>query len=87
MIKEIKYFIFTVIIIIFLIFTLKYYFSDTNIKNSYRALNNINKKIELYLNDIPNLKSDTENIIEYINETNTKKKKKYSFWNLLNKDD
>ena len=87
MIKEIKYFIFTVIIIIFLIFTLKYYFSDTNIKNSYRALNKINKKIELYLNDIPNLKSDTENIIEYINETNTKKKKKYSFWNLLNKDD
>ena len=87
MIKEIKYFTFTVIIIIFLIFTLKYYFSDTNIKNSYRALNNINKKIELYLNDIPNLKSDTENIIEYINETNTKKKKKYSFWNLLNKDD
>ena len=87
MIKEIKYFTFIVIIIIFLIFTLKYYFSDTNIKNSYRALNNINKKIELYLNDIPNLKSDTENIIEYINETNTKKKKKYSFWNLLNKDD
>ena len=87
MIKEIKYFTFIVIIIIFIIFTLKYYFSDTNIKNSYRALNNINKKIELYLNDIPNLKSDTENIIEYINETNTKKKKKYSFWNLLNKDD
>ena len=87
MIKEIKYFTFILIIIIFLIFTLKYYFSDTNIKNSYRALNNINKKIELYLNDIPNLKSDTENIIEYINETNTKKKKKYSFWNLLNKDD
>tara|TARA_B100000674_G_C37471756_1_gene747364 strand:+ start:292 stop:555 length:264 start_codon:yes stop_codon:yes gene_type:complete len=87
MIKEIKYFTFIVVIIIFLIFTLKYYFSDTNIKNSYRALNNINKKIELYLNDIPNLKSDTENIIEYINETNTKKKKKYSFWNLLNKDD
>tara|TARA_Y100000768_G_scaffold306890_1_gene240929 strand:+ start:407 stop:670 length:264 start_codon:yes stop_codon:yes gene_type:complete len=87
MIKEIKYFTFTVIIIIFLIFTLKYYFSDTNIKNSYRALNSINKKIELYLNDIPYLKSDTENIIEYINETNTKKKKKYFFWNLLNKDD
>ena len=87
MIKEIKYFTFIVIIIIFLIFTLKYYFSDTNIKNSYRALNSINKKIELYLNDIPYLKSDTENIIEYINETNTKKKKKYSFWNLLNKDD
>ena len=87
MIKEIKYFTFTVIIIIFLIFTLKYYFSDKNIKNSYRALNSINKKIELYLNDIPYLKSDTENIIEYINETNTKKKKKYFFWNLLNKDD
>ena len=87
MIKEIRYTIFLVIIIGFIFFSLKYYFSDTNKKKSYRSLNNIDKKIDLYSQNIPILDNDTKNIIEYSKSTNTKKKKKYFFWELINKDD
>ena len=87
MIKEIRYTIFLVIIIGFIFFSLKYYFSDTNKKKSYRSLNNIDKKIDLYSQNIPILDNDTKNIIEYSKNTNTKKKKKYFFWELISRDD
>ena len=87
MIKEIRYTIFIVSIIGFIFFSVKYYFSDTNKKKSYRSLNNIEKKIDLYSQNIPILDNDTKNIIEYSKSTNTKKKKKYFFWELINKDD
>ena len=87
MIKEIRYTIFLVIIIGFIFFSVKYYFSDTNKKKSYRSLNNIEKKIDLYSQNIPILDNDTKNIIEYSKNTNTKKKKKYFFWELISKDD
>tara|TARA_B100001250_G_C19796898_1_gene789150 strand:- start:2211 stop:2474 length:264 start_codon:yes stop_codon:yes gene_type:complete len=87
MIKEIKYLIFTIIIFIFLFFTARYYFSDHNIKKSYRSLTNINNKINLYAESLPILENNTNDIIEYINETKTKKKKKYNFWELLDKND
>ena len=87
MIKEIKYLIFFVIIIFSIFFTTKYYFSDTNKKKSYRSFNNINKKINLYSKSLPILESNTQNIIEYVKNTNTKKKKKYFFWELIEKND
>tara|TARA_B100000745_G_scaffold248896_1_gene170932 strand:- start:478 stop:741 length:264 start_codon:yes stop_codon:yes gene_type:complete len=87
MIKEIKYLIFAIIIFAFLFFTARYYFSDKNKKNSYRSLTNINNKINLYAENLPTLENNTKNTIEYINESNTKKKKKYYFWELLNKND
>ncbi len=83
MLKEIKYFIFTFIIILFLFLTGKFYFSDTNKKNSYRSLNNINKKIDIYSEKLPILEDDTKNIIEYVEQSNKKKKKKFNFWKLL----
>ena len=48
MLKEIKYLIFIVIITLFLFFTGKYYFSDENIKKSYRSYKNIDEKIKIY---------------------------------------
>ena len=87
MIKEIKYFLFLSIIFFFIFFTVKYYFSNTNKKKSYRSLTNINEKIQTYSQDLPVLKDDTKNIIEYVKNTQTKKKKKYYFWELLSKDD
>ena len=84
MIKEIKYLIFLLIIFFFIFFTSKYYFSDINKKKSYRSLNNINKKINIYSKDLPKLEDDTKNIIEYVKNTQTKNKKKYHFWDLLN---
>ncbi len=83
MYKEIKYLIFTIIISLFLFFTGKYYFSDTNKKNSYRSSNDINKKIDLYAKKLPVLKDDSKNVVEYIEQTNNKKKKKFNFWKLL----
>tara|TARA_B100000700_G_C14219406_1_gene478571 strand:+ start:24 stop:287 length:264 start_codon:yes stop_codon:yes gene_type:complete len=87
MIKEIKYLIFITIIITFLFLTVRYYFSDKNKKNSYRSLNNINSKINLYTENLPILENNTKNIIEYINQTESEKKKKFNFWKLLDKND
>ncbi|MBD1162971.1 hypothetical protein IDG48_05415 [Pelagibacterales bacterium SAG-MED12] len=83
MLKEIKYFIFIFIICLFLFLTGRYYFSDTNKKNSYRSLQNIDQKINTYSKNIPVLEDDTKNIIEYVEQSSTKKKKKFNFWKLL----
>ena len=58
MLKEIKYLIFVVIIILFLFFTGKYYFSNENIKNSYRSYKNIDEKIKVYSKNLPLLKNE-----------------------------
>jgi len=87
MFKEIKYLIFILIIFLFLMFTGKYYFSDTNKKNSFRSLNEINKKIDFYSKKIPILEDDTKNIIEYVDQSTLKKKKKFNFWELLEENE
>ena len=87
MIKEIKYLIFLLIIIISIFFTLNYYFSDSHKKKSYRSFSNLNKKIQLYSKKLTILEDNTQNIIEYVENTQTKKKKKYFFWELIDKDD
>ena len=86
MIKEIKYLLFISIILIFLFFTGKYYFSDSNIKNSYRSYKDINEKIKIYSKKLPLLKDDTVNIIEYTKQSDKQNKKKFNFWKLLNND-
>ena len=83
MLKEIKYLIFILIIFLFIFFVGKYYFSETNIKKSYRSLNLIDKKIDIYLKKLPILENNTKDIIEYIEQTNNNKKKKFNFWKLL----
>ena len=83
MLKEIKYFIFIFIICLFLFLTGRYYFSDTNKKNSYRSLQNIDQKINTYSKNIPILEDDTKNIIEYVEKNNKKKRKKFKFLELL----
>ena len=86
MLKEIKYLIFIVIIALFIFFTGKYYFSNENIKNSYRSYKNIDQKTKDYSKNLPLLKNDTKNIIEYVKQTDKKKKKKFNFWKLLEND-
>ena len=78
--KELKYFLYVATIFGFIIFVGNYYFSDENKKNSYRSTKLYNEKILEYSN---NLKIDTENIIEYVENTDNKDKKKYKFWELL----
>ncbi len=86
MLKEIKYLFFIIIIVFFILFTGKYYFSDENLKKSYRSYKNNDEKIKVYLKDLPILKNDTQNIIEYVKQNNKKNKKKFNFWKLLEND-
>ena len=83
MLKEIKYLILIFIICLFLILTGRYYFSDINKRNSYRSINTIDEKINSYAQKLPILEDDTKDIIEYVEQSNTKKKKKFNFWKLL----
>ena len=83
MVKEIKYFVFVLLILLFLFLTGNYYFSDTNKKNSYRSLSFYNQKVETYSKNLPILEDDTKDIIEYVEKSNNKKKKKFNFWKLL----
>ena len=83
MLKEIKYLIFILVILLFIFLIGRYYFSDENKKNSFRSLNNIEKKIDSFAEKLPLLEDDTKNIIEYVEKSNTNKKKKFNFWKLL----
>ena len=86
MLREFKYLIFVVIIVLFFFFTGKYYFSNENIKKSYRSYKNIDEEIRTYSKNLPVLKDNTQNIIEYVKQTKKKKKKKFNFWKLLEND-
>ena len=82
MIKEIKYFIYIFTIILFFFLTIKFYLSETNIKNSYR---NINYKVEnININDLDLkvLKNNTVDIIEYV-DNQLDHEEEYKFWELL----
>jgi len=85
MVKKIRNFIYSLLLLTFIFLIVKYYFSSFNIMNTnkIRSLNSVNSPdINLSL---PLLKNDTDDIIEFKNDVNSyqKKKKKYKFWNLL----
>ena len=86
MLKELKYFFYILTIFIFIFFIGRYYFSDQNKKIIYRSINKMDKNIEKLSKNLHILKSDTKNIIEYVENDKNKKKKKYHFWELLNND-
>ena len=83
MIKEIKYFIFFLVIILFIFFSIKFYISDVNKKKTFRNLSSIDKKINVYKTKLPIISNDTDNIVEYLNNEDNSNKKKYYFWDLL----
>tara|TARA_Y100000768_G_scaffold333942_1_gene274332 strand:- start:334 stop:597 length:264 start_codon:yes stop_codon:yes gene_type:complete len=87
MIKELKYLFFLLVIFFFIFFSVRFYFSDENIKNSYRSTSLLDKKIKETENNLVLLKNDTENIIEFVEHKNNNKIKKYSFWKLLYNDE
>ena len=87
MIKELKYLTFLVVIISFFFFTAKHYFSDKNIKNFFRSMNVYDKEITEYSKNLEVLSSNTEIFIEYVENNQSKSKKKYKFWELIFKDE
>ena len=83
MLKELKYLLYLFVISLFLFLSLKYYFSDNNKKNSYRSYKQMDEKISNYSQNVILLKSDTVDIVEYVEKATDKNKKNYNFWNLI----
>ena len=72
-------------IIIFFFITFKYYSSNNNIEAKNFNRQNIDKIINTKISNLPILKNDTNNVIEFndgFNNKNTNDKSR-SFWNLL----
>jgi len=86
MIKELKYVFYIIIIFFFIFFVSRYYFSDEYKKKSYRSLNTIEEKINIFSENLVTLESDTNDIIEYVEYQKDENKKKYHFWELLKND-
>ena len=87
MLKKIKNIFYLASFFIFIILTTKFYFSDKNIKETNKSRSLYSAKLNNNTQNLPLLKNDTNNIIEYINdiEIYKKKKKKYTFWDLIKK--
>ena len=60
--------------------------SDEFEKKYYKSINNLDSKLDLKKNSLIKLDSDTDNIIEYIDEKENKEKK-LSFWDLIKNED
>ena len=83
MIKELKYVFYIIIIFFFIFFISRYYFSDEYKKKSYRSINLVEDKINIFSENLVTLENDTNDIIEYVEYQKNKNKKKYHFWELL----
>jgi len=87
MLKELKYLLYLLVITLFFFLSLKYYFSNDNKKNSYRSYKLVDEKITKYSQNVILLKSDTIDIVEYVEKTIDKNKKSYNFWKLINNNE
>ena len=87
MLKELKYFLFLLVICLFFFLSLKYYFSDYNKKKSYRSYKQVDEKTIVYSQKKILLKNDTIDIVEYVEKIIDKNKKNYNFWKLINKNE
>mgnify|MGYP006086922727 FL=1 len=86
MIKELKNLFYILFVFLILFFTLKYYFSDNYKKKSFRAMQLIDKKIDIFSNKLILLNDDTRDIVEYVEKKNDDKKN-YNFWKLINNNE
>ena len=86
MIKELKNLFYILFVFLILFFTLKYYFSDNYKKKSFRAMQLIDKKINIFSNKLILLNNDTRDIVEYVEKKNDNKKN-YNFWKLINNNE
>ena len=72
---------------IFIILTTRFYFSDQNIKETQKSRSFYSVELNNNAQNLPLLKNDTNDIIEYLDDVEIykKKKKKYTFWDLIGK--
>ncbi len=86
MLKEIKVLLYVFTILVFFFLCLKYYLSDTFEKKIYRTHNNYQKIVIEFSENLKIFKSDTDGIIEYIDNEQNDSKKKFQFWKLIEND-
>ena len=87
MLKKIKSIFYISLLIIFIIFTVRFYLSDKNILKTNRAVLSYSVQNNLTQYDLPILKNDTDNIIDYKNDLEEfKNKRKKRIWESLISD-
>ena len=84
MIKEVKYVFYFFTIFFFIFFVIKFYLSENNIKRSNKIIFQYQNELDKKFNNLPIIKGDTNDIIEYTNEIEEfKNKKQRKFWDLF----
>ena len=84
MLKEVKYVVYLLTIFFFIFFVIKFYISEDNIKRSNKVIFQYKNELDKRFSNLPIIKDDTNDIIEYTNEIEEfKNKKKRRFWDLL----
>ena len=87
MLKNFKNIFYLASLFIFIILTTRFYFSDQNIRETNKSRSFYSVELNNNTQNLPILKNDTRNIIEYSDdlEVYKKKKKKYTFFGLIEK--
>ena len=84
MLKEVKYVVYLLTIFFFIFFVIKFYLSENNIKWSNKVILQYQNILDKKFINLPIIKDDTNDIIEYTSEIEDfKNKKQRKFWNLL----
>ena len=84
MLKEVKYVVYLLTIFFSIFFVIKFYLSENNIKLTNKVMLQYQNELDKKFNNLPIIKNDTNNIIEYTNEIEEfKNKKQRKFWDLL----
>ena len=80
MTKKIVNLLYIILLSTFMILIIFFYFSEENINKVNKSRYIYSEKLNNYVNELPLLKNDTNNSIEYIS---TKKKENNLFWDLI----
>ena len=84
MLKEVKYVVYLLTIFFFIFFVIKFYLSENNIKWSNKVILQYQNILDKKFINLPIIKDDTNDIIEYTSEIEDfKNEKQRKFWDLL----
>ena len=85
--KKIRNIFYLLSFFIFIVLTTIFYFSDKNVVKTNKSRTFYSVKLNEKTSNLPLLKNDTSDIIEYRNdiEAYKKNKKTYIFWDLIKK--
>jgi len=84
MLKEVRNVVYLLTIFFAIFFVTKFYISENNIKRSNKIIFQYQNELDKQFSNLPIIKDDTNDIIEYTSEIEDfKNKKQRKFWDLL----